>query len=344
MRHFCTYFDEHYLSRGLALYHSLREHCPAFRLHVLCMDRESHDALSHLGLPDVHLIPLEDLERKDTDLLGAKKNRARIEYYFTCTPSLLLFVLDSLPEVELLTYVDADVFFFANPTPLFEEMAGASIAIIGHRFPASLRDFERFGTYNVGWLSFRRDHDALVCLNWWRRRCIEWCYDRCENGRFADQKYLDDWPRRFPSVMVLRHKGANLAPWNLANYTIRRTGGSVWVDEAPLIFFHFHGFKQISEWVYNPNTVIYRTRASSVTRRSIFGPYIRTLLCMTRRRPPYSRTTPLLSSIRAPMAESPAAHNGMALNRPVRRPGEFVDLCRGVLGRSYILAIRGYAI
>src|SRR5207244_8164736 len=95
----------------------------------------------------------------------------------------------------------------------------------------------------VGWVSFRRDAHALACLHWWRERCLEWCYDRYEDGRFADQKYLDDWPSRFQRVAVLQHKGANLAPWNLANYTIRANGDRVLVDEAPPILSHFQDRK-----------------------------------------------------------------------------------------------------
>jgi len=161
------------------------------------MDRMAYEALTMLELPDVHPIALTDYERGDKELLEAKQNRTLIEYYFTCSPSLPLFILDNHRDVDLITYLDADLFFFADPTPVFDELGDRAIGIIGHRFPASLRGLERFGVYNVGWLSFRRNAHALACLRWWRERCLEWCFDRYEDGRFADQKYLDDWPSDF---------------------------------------------------------------------------------------------------------------------------------------------------
>src|SRR5262245_26031723 len=94
-RYFCTYFDRNYLPRGLALYESLRRHCPAFKLRVLCMDRISHEALTMLELPDVHAIALADCERGDKDLLEAKPNRTLIEYYFTCSLSSPLFIFEN---------------------------------------------------------------------------------------------------------------------------------------------------------------------------------------------------------------------------------------------------------
>jgi len=278
MRCFCTYFDRNYLPHGLALYRSLRGHCPEFGLWVLCMDDETYGALGRLDLPGVHPIALEDFERGDEQLLNAKHNRSRVEYYFTCTPSLPLYIFNTRPEVDMVTYLDADLFFFADPRPLFEEMGAGSVAIIGHRFPPRLRSREQFGIYNVGWLSFRRDEEAFACLRWWRERCIEWCYDRVEDGRFADQKYLDQWPVRFRNVVVLEYKGANVAPWNLANYRLRlRKDGAVMVDEQPLIFFHFQGLKKVNRWMYNPHWRGYGINSSKVLRRRIYAPYLKAL-------------------------------------------------------------------
>jgi hypothetical protein len=277
MLYFCTYFDQHYLPRALALYDSLARHGAAFRLWALCMDEPSFQALQRLRLPGVEAIALEEFERGDAELQRARQNRSRVEYFFTCTPSLPLFILGRCPEVDVITYLDADLFFFADPQLVMDELAGASIGIVEHRFAKRIRGQVRFGIYNVGWLSFRRDAHGLDCLRWWRERCLEWCYDRVEERRYADQKYLDDWPVRFPNVRVIRHKGANLAAWNIANYRLTERQGQIWVDEDPLIFFHFQGFKQLTRHLYSSNFGPARARPSRLVRRRIIGPYIATL-------------------------------------------------------------------
>lgn len=62
MRVFCTYFDHHYLPRGLALHQSLQAHCPAFELWVLCLSDQCHETLVRLALPGIKLLTLAELE------------------------------------------------------------------------------------------------------------------------------------------------------------------------------------------------------------------------------------------------------------------------------------------
>ncbi len=241
------------------------------------MDSATHDTLDELNLPEIQLIALDEFERGDESLLGAKQNRSLLEYYFTCTPSLPLFILRNHPQVDLITYLDADLFFYSDPSPLFAQMGVESVAIIGHRFPQSLQHLHALGIYNVGWLSFRRDEHAHQCLSWWRERCNEWCCDHPDNGRFADQKYLDDWPTRFKGVIVLLHKGANLAPWNLANHQLKLKAKRPWVEDQPLIFFHFHSLRRITERLFDTNLAHYNVALSAFVRREIYAPYLRTL-------------------------------------------------------------------
>jgi len=126
----------------------------------------------------------------------------------------------------------------------------------------------------VGLVAFRRDERGLACLEWWRERCIEWCHDRVEGDRYADQKYLDDWPTRFAGVCVLQHKGANLAVWNLANYELGWTDNQVTVDNQPMIFFHFHGLRWIWKSIIDLNSRRYRLRLSDIALARIFEPYL----------------------------------------------------------------------
>ena len=303
------------------------------------MDRRCYETLVRRKLPSLHLIALEDFEAGDEKLLRAKENRSLVEYYFTCSPSLPLFIFAAFPEVERITYLDADLFFFANPAPIFEEIGDHSVAIIGHRFPPRLKHLETWGIYNVGWLSFNRDEHAIACLRWWREQCIEWCYDRVETGRFADQKYLDTWPERFPGVVVLRHKGANLAPWNISNYTIRKHDGQVWVDEEPLIFFHFHGLKKVNAWLYGHNLAVYGVKASRTILRSIYAPYFASLLSVSQELLPFLEAS-ADGSVRYQTKES-ATQQIHPLRRVLRSLRWRLHLCGEILARNYLIVVNG---
>ena len=274
---FCTYFDYNYLTRGLVLYHSLALYCQyPFTLWILCFDSETYQTLDNLHLSGVSLIALEQFEAGDLELRRAKAGRSLVEYFWTCTPSLPLFILNNHPEVQLITYLDADLCFYADPMPIYDEMGDGSILIIDHRYPSELTYLAAAaGVYNVGLLAFRRDERGLACLHWWRDRCMEWCFTHFEDGKFGDQKYLDDWPQRFAGVVILMQKDAGLAPWNAIQYIIDWKDGRFTVDDAPLIFYHFHSFKSIARNIVQPTEHCYRL--SPLLIEHLYFPYARAL-------------------------------------------------------------------
>ena len=250
-REFCTLFDSGYLFKAVALYGSLERHCTAFHLTALCFDAEAERVLHSLALPHLTVLPLPELEEAEPSLLTAKADRNRFEYCCTTTPALQSHLLDTRPELAEITYLDADLFFFSDPEPLFSEMGDASVLITPHRFPAYLRHYEANGIYNVQFMTFRRTEAGLTALRWWRDRCIEWCYLRLEDGKFGDQKYLDDWPDRFEGVHVLRHRGGGLAPWSRDLVELREEDGRVTVAGEPLVFFHFHRVRMRDDGAYD---------------------------------------------------------------------------------------------
>jgi hypothetical protein len=228
---FCTLFDVNYLSRGLVLYRSLRAVSPASTLRVFCMDDQTQVLLERLALPGLAVVRLDELESYDVQLRAIKPTRSQIEYCWTATPSVCLYSLEREPELQMITYLDADLMFFQDPAPVFDELDDGSILLTPHGTPP--------GGYIVQFMPFRRDERAFTALQWWRERCLEWCYDRSEGDRFGDQAYLDDWPERFEGVRVLRHPGAAAGPWNDSSCSFRREGGGVTVNGRPLIFYHY---------------------------------------------------------------------------------------------------------
>src|SRR5262249_17997675 len=148
---------------------------------------------------------------------------------------------------------DADLYFFSNPASLDREMEGCSIGVVEHRFSPRNRGLLAVGRFNVGWLCFRHDASGLACLHWWKERCLEWCADRVDDDRYADQKYLDRWPELFEGTRVIEHPGANVAPWNVDHLIVRAEGERLLVADAPLIFYHFQGVKQYGSWLFDLN-------------------------------------------------------------------------------------------
>lgn len=236
------------------------------------MDNKVFKFLSSQNLDNVKLVSLQDFEKGDFDLTTAKSNRSIVEYYFTCTPSIILYIFKKYGHINQLTYLDADLFFFSDPKSIFDEIGSSSIAIIEHRYFKRYRSMVDYGIFNVGWMTFNKDSNSLSALNWWRKKCNEWCYKELSRGRYADQKYLDNWPTLFKNVKTIQHKGANLATWNIENYKISKKNNSIFVDDDPLVFFHFHGFHKLIFNYYSPGYS--QTIVNKTIRDEVYGPYL----------------------------------------------------------------------
>lgn len=282
-RVYCTYFDHNYMSRGLALYHSLQRHAPGARLWVLCLSEPCHRTLTKLALPNLVLRSLAEFEAEDPEVAATRSTRSALEYYFTCSPAWMRFVASKEREAEWVTYLDGDLFFFESPEAIYRELRDASVAIIPHRYPARIARLRKFGTYNVGWVGVRNDPSGAAVIRWWREKCIEWCHDYVDGDRFADQGYLDSFPELSSRVKVIENVGANLAPWNVGNYQIEFRDSAVMIDvRNPLIFFHFQGLKrELGCFVFNSHRR-YRAPFSSDMRNYVYKPYVDELLAIER--------------------------------------------------------------
>jgi hypothetical protein len=281
--HYATYFDSNYLMRGLALHDSLQRVSRGSVIWALCLDEPAARALEALALPTFRPVRVATLEAADPELAATRPTRSRIEYYFTCTPAWLAYLMNREPGNARLTYLDADLWFTADPSPLFDELGGGSVAIIPHRFSTRLSRLEAFGRYNVGWITFVNDANGRACLADWRSQCIEWCYDRPEGDRFADQKYLDAWSGRFAGIHEIEHGGANVAPWNLEREPVAVREGRLCAGRWPLLFYHFHGFKRLRPWLFDPGLSAYGVRMDPVLRDRLYVPYIEELRALERR-------------------------------------------------------------
>lgn len=267
MNYYCTLFDSGYLTRGLALYNSIVATGEEFKLFVFAFDDECYEILLKLNLPGLQPISLKEFENER--LLRIKKTRNRGEYCWTCSCFSILHILSnySVPEV---TYLDSDLFFFNKPQILLDEFhdSGKDVLITKHRYTPEYDQSATSGIYCVQFMTFKNNENGLNVLNWWCDRCDEWCYDRMEDGKFGDQKYLDDWMTRFDCCYELQHLGGGVAPWNVQQYEVSE---GPQVNGIPIVFFHFHGLK----WLKLNKFDISQYRICEDVVTCIYRPYIR---------------------------------------------------------------------
>jgi hypothetical protein len=218
MEHYVTLFDSLFLPQGLALHSSLEVHAGSYTLWVLCMDEDAQLVLDKLNKPNIKTIALSEIETPE--LLSVKPGRTKGEYCWTLTPFTPKIVFDRDESVQRVTYLDADLFFLKDVTPIFQEFeaAGKAVLITDHGYAPEHDQSATSGQFCVQFMTFLRDESEPVRALW-QEKCVEWCFAKPEDGKFGDQKYLDDWPDRFPDLVhILSHQEWMLAPWNATRF------------------------------------------------------------------------------------------------------------------------------
>ena len=278
MEHYVTLFDSAYLPQRLCLHASLERFGGEYCLWIVCMDRSSFDVLTAMNLPHVGLLRVED--HLDDALRSARASRTVGEFCWTMTPYVFEFVFAKDASIDRLTYLDADVWFRKSPRRFFQELesTGKSVLITDHGYAAEYDQSAAYGQYCVQFLTFCRRGSEPVRKRW-QSQCLEWCFNRAEDGKFGDQKYLDTWPDEFEdSVHVLQDHALMLAPWNAVRFPYGNA-----------VLWHFHGFKVTRD----PATRAYDLNIAAaysipnVVKENVYKPYIEELKSAIARMIPY---------------------------------------------------------
>lgn len=273
---FCTIAGKEYLFKVLTLYNSLERHSKNFHLWICCNDVIVYSILTKMNFKNATPFPVSDLE--DPELLAIKSWRKTNEYCWTIKASLIKYILNNY-DVDSLIYCDGDLYFFSDPEPIFKEWGENSILLTPQR------DLDwvhaKYGTYQAGLIGFKKDKNGLKALEWWRQKCIEWCYGdpQPELERWGDQKYLDKIPSLFQGVKISENLGVNAAPWNSIynnNYNIYESGNDIFIESDKLICFHFACISIFNDSEFDLWTFM-NIPMKDIIKNKFYTPYLRAI-------------------------------------------------------------------
>jgi hypothetical protein len=232
-----------YLPKALALAESLRRYTGQ-QLNVVLFDRKQ--SFRHPE-GEANIIWLEDLGVEHWEQLAFLYDI--IEFSTSLKPFIARTLLRSHRKV---VFLDPDTCLFAPLSSVLAELDEHPILLTPHYTtpqPSTAHESDlammRFGSFNLGFFALRRTPEAEAFLDWWHRRCIDFCFMESQFGLSTDQKWISIAPCFFPSLRVSFHLGYNMAPWNTFERRLERAldgSGYIVNGRFPLVFFHFSNF------------------------------------------------------------------------------------------------------
>lgn len=280
---FCTKLDHFYLDRGLALYASLRQVHKNAEILILCLSDDAAAFLEGLKLPALKVIRVGKVFAGNPGLEAACSSRTKAASAFTLTPYIALEALSNCSQDEVAIYVDSDMMFFGSTDSLTSKIQTADVVVTAHSFSEHMRGQQRFGTFNTGFTGFRNTEAGRRCANWWAERCLEWCDDKLEGEKFADQKYIEQFSKLAKNTVVIDDPGINCAPWNSSGRHFSCGRDGVTVDGRPLIVYHFSKVKRIRRWCIATGLNRQGVIGAKGINRHVYRPYAKALAAVTHR-------------------------------------------------------------
>jgi glycosyltransferase involved in cell wall biosynthesis len=276
---FFTICSKNYSAYAITLFRSLRHAHPESPFHLVLADTFDDtfqvDELpfpvtqaTDLGIPDLQGM----VERYDITELNTAVKPFAFEHLFRTY------------GYQNLVYLDPDILVIGPLTEVVVALHEGSDAVVTPHAcqPAEGSEisdiqFLRFGIYNLGFIALRNSPESRAFVAWWSRRLERDCRIDLAGGVFTDQKWVDLLPAHLDRVRILRHPGYNVAYWNLAHRTVRRTGDRWLVNGERLVFVHFSGNNVLDPDVFSKHVATI-TAASIGDLRELLERYRREVL------------------------------------------------------------------
>jgi hypothetical protein len=275
---FGTFANAKYLPQLLSMLESFQNTVQTSRIAVVAIDAETSESVRSLNFSCVDVFDVKDVKSLIPQLGIVQDNRSLSEYFFTLSSAIPNFLFKVYPQPDFVVYIDADLFFFENPERCILALDDTdNVLLTSHNFARKNLDLRVYGEFNTGFIAFRRSAAGMKVASWWLERCLDWCKDVVENGKFADQKYLENFSSVAPGVKISQDFGLNLGPWGLNSLKqIDSRNGSIYVNGQFLFAFHFSGLQ------YNRIFAIlglnpYQYRVSKTVYELIYVPYLRSI-------------------------------------------------------------------
>jgi len=243
----CTIITPDYLHYALALRDSIREtEFHDFHFYIF-IAASSEECQLNVSDESTSCLFVDDLSKSEMgQAIHAKYFGVDMDKYRWSMKSVLMHYLLESKEVQKVFCVDCDINFYSSPQFLFDELNNSTVLLTPHyRASDPGVDMDNYvlsftdGIFNAGF--FGCNSSGMQALRWWANSCLHLCEKNAHKGQFVDQTHLNLLPVYFDGVHILKHRGCNVANWNMLECK-RETqpDGTVKINGVfDVVFIHF---------------------------------------------------------------------------------------------------------
>lgn len=243
-----------YLDRARVLFETVRKFHPEWENWLCLVDEEPANFVFDIGAEDIdRVVKLEGLGVEEP--LAWAFEHDVVELCTAVKGAMLCHMLEQ--GIDKVIYLDPDIALFGPLDDVLTLLDRHSAVLTPHQIEpdtdrAAIVDNEigslKYGIFNLGFVAVSNTVPGLAFARWWRDRLLEFCFDDIASGLFTDQKWCNHAPVFFPEIAILRHRGYNVASWNLSQRPIRiAPDGRITAGGDPLKFFHFTKVTHVGE-------------------------------------------------------------------------------------------------
>ncbi|QEH39872.1 glycosyltransferase [Chitinophaga sp. XS-30] len=281
-----------HIAEAKTLAASALEHNPGVAVFIFLFngDAFAREILSRFG--PARTIIIEEMQLEHYAAMKARYNA--FELSCALKPYLADYLINQ-EGAEQVIYFDADIMVTGSLHNVWEDLRSKDLVLTAHVNHTAIwpddaiatearrnieRNMLRGGAFNGGFFAVNNTPGVHQFLSWWKNVLLDRGYNKPSKGLFVDQLWLMLTPVLFSDLlMISKHPGYNMAYWNLderklvpaeKGLTVHTADGG---HAAPLIFFHFSGYKLQQENVislYHPGMYTFERRPEL---RALFATY-----------------------------------------------------------------------
>jgi hypothetical protein len=237
-----------YLAQAQTLGQSLQKTNPDVEFVIGLVDRFDKVTLEADKIPPFQLLEIDKINIDGLDEMCdiydiTELNTAVKPFYFD-------YFFKNRSDIQNVIYFDPDIIVFDSLKPMTDNLVEKHIILTPHinspindKFDTREIDHLNTGLYNLGFVAVSRHEKSYKMVSWWMERLKKDCrIDLC-NGLFVDQHWMVLVPIFYRDIVLVdQYAGYNVAYWNLHERKVTQKADKYFINDVPLIFFHFSGY------------------------------------------------------------------------------------------------------